>query len=40
MKKSLLVEWEKIPQEVLRAAVKALPGRITAVIKNKGGYIE
>ena len=40
LKKSLVVEWEKIPQEVLRAAVEALPGKIAAVIKNKGGYIE
>ena len=40
LKKSLVVEWGKVPQEVLRAAVEALPGRITAVIKKKGGYIE
>ena len=40
LKKSLVVEWGKVPQEVLRTAVEALPGRITAVIKNKGGYIE
>ena len=40
LKKSLVVEWEKVPQEVLRTAVEALPGRIIAAIKNKGGYIE
>ena len=40
LKRSLVAEWEKVPQEVLRAAVGALPGRIKAVIKNKGGYIE
>ena len=40
LKKSLVVEWEKVPQEVLRAAVEALQGRITAVIKNNDGYIE
>ena len=40
LKKYLVVEWEKVPQEVLHAAVEALPGRITVVIKNKGGYIE
>ena len=38
--KFLVVELGKVPQEVLRAVVEALPGRVTAVIKNEGGYIE
>ena len=40
LKRKLREEWEKIPQEVLRAAIEALPGRISNVIQNKGGYIE
>ena len=39
-KRKLKEEWEKIPQEVLRAAVEALPSRVSSVIQNKGGYIE
>ncbi|KAI6656176.1 hypothetical protein LOD99_1509 [Oopsacas minuta] len=40
LKRKLREEWEKIPQDVLRAAVEALPGRISSVIHDKGGYIE
>ena len=28
LKKSLLREWTKIPEETLRAAVEAVPGRL------------
>ncbi|KAI6646352.1 hypothetical protein LOD99_9223 [Oopsacas minuta] len=40
LKQSLTREWEKIPQEMLRTVVWAVPGRLKAVIKKKGGYIE
>ncbi|KAI6648777.1 MhmaT1 transposase [Oopsacas minuta] len=40
LKKSLCREWERIPQEILRAAVEAFPKRLKAVIERKGGYIE
>ena len=40
LKKSLLREWTKIPEETLRAAVEAVPGRLRTIIKKKGGYIE
>ncbi|KAI6658755.1 hypothetical protein LOD99_15078 [Oopsacas minuta] len=40
LKRKLREEWEKIPQDVLRAAVEALSGRISSVIHDKGGYIE
>ncbi|KAI6660612.1 hypothetical protein LOD99_10389 [Oopsacas minuta] len=40
LKRSLAKEWEKIPQEVLRAAVESFPTRLRSVVKNKGGYIE
>ena len=40
LKKSLLKEWSRIPQETMRAAVNAVPDRLRAVIKKMGGYIE
>ena len=40
LKKSLLKEWSQIPQETMRAAVNAVPDRLRAVIKKRGGYIE
>ena len=40
LKASLRREWDKIPQETLRAAVEAFPRRLNAVIQKKGGYIE
>ncbi|KAI6655362.1 hypothetical protein LOD99_2197 [Oopsacas minuta] len=40
LKKSLCRDWERIPQEILRAAVEAFPKRLKAVIERKGGYIE
>ncbi|KAI6658804.1 hypothetical protein LOD99_15129 [Oopsacas minuta] len=40
LKRSLVKEWGKIPQEVLRAAVESFPTRLRSVVKNKGGYIE
>ncbi|KAI6646946.1 hypothetical protein LOD99_9040 [Oopsacas minuta] len=40
LKRSLVKEWEKIPQEVLRAAVESFPTRLRSVVKNKGGYKE
>ena len=40
LNKYLCREWEKIPQETLRAAVESYPTRLKAVISKKGGYIE
>ena len=40
LKMSLLREWDKIPDETLRAAVRAVPNRLQDVIRKKGGYIE
>ncbi|KAI6652965.1 hypothetical protein LOD99_4042 [Oopsacas minuta] len=40
LKRKLCQEWNKIPQKTLRAAIEALPDRITRVIQNEGGYIE
>ncbi|KAI6661014.1 hypothetical protein LOD99_13737 [Oopsacas minuta] len=40
LKISLCREWEKMPQETLRAAVEGFPNRLRAVISKKGGYIE
>ena len=40
LKTSLIREWEKIPQEVLRAAVEVFPTRLRRVVEKKGGYIE
>ena len=40
LKKSLCREWEKIPQEMMRAAAQGFPDRLKAVISKKGGYIE
>ena len=37
--RSLLAEWQNVPQEDLCAAVGALPGRIKAVIKNKVEFV-
>ena len=40
LKKSLLREWVKIPQDTLRGAVEAFPERLKKVVGAKGGYIE
>ena len=40
LKRKLLIEWDKIPQETIRASIEALPFRIQSVIRNKGGYID
>lgn len=40
LKRSLIYEWDKIPQETLRIAIESVPKRLKAVIKKKGGYIE
>ena len=40
LKRKLCQEWEKIPQETLRATIEALSGRLKRVIQSKGGYIE
>ncbi|KAI6653034.1 hypothetical protein LOD99_3870 [Oopsacas minuta] len=40
LRQSLMREWAKIPQEMLCIAVCAVPGRLKAVIKKKGGYME
>ena len=40
LKSSLCREWEKIPMEMLRAAVQRFPERLKAVISKRGGYIE
>ena len=40
LKQSLSREWYQIPQETLRMAIEAIPTRLRAVIKEKGGYIE
>ena len=39
LKEALLREWTKLPEETLRAAVEAVPGRLRAIIKKKAGYI-
>ena len=40
LKVSLVKEWNNIPQETLRIAVEAVPKRLNAIVKKKGGYIE
>jgi inhibitor of nuclear factor kappa-B kinase subunit alpha len=40
LEQKLKVEWAKIPQETLRAAVDAFPQRIEACIKAKGDHFE
>ena len=40
LKKSLTEEWAKIPQQTMRTAVRSVPKRLRAVVKNLGGYIE
>ena len=40
LKKSLLREWVKIPQDTLRAAVEAFPELLKKVVGVKGGYID
>ena len=40
LKASLVKEWNNIPQETLRIAVEAVPKRLNAIVKKKGGYIE
>ena len=40
LKRKFLIEWDKIPQETIRAAIEALPFGIQSVIRNKGGYNE
>ena len=40
LKKSSCREWERIPQEILRATIEAFPKRLKVVIERKGGFIE
>ena len=40
LKKTLVREWEKIPQKTIRAAVESFRGRIERVIALEGGHIE
>ncbi|KAI6646109.1 hypothetical protein LOD99_9460 [Oopsacas minuta] len=40
LKKSLHREWEKIPQDNLRATVETFTQRLKRVVEKKGGYIE
>ena len=40
LKAKLKKEWDAIPQEQIRAACDAFVGRLKAIIRNKGGYIE
>ena len=40
LKASVVKEWANIPQETLRIAVEAVPKRLNAIIRKKGGYIE
>ena len=37
LKKSLVIEWNNIPLETLRKTVEAVPKRLKAIIKKKGG---
>ena len=40
LKRKLKEEWAKLPMDVLRAAIEAVPKRLRAVVKNKEGFIE
>ncbi|KAI6656102.1 hypothetical protein LOD99_1435 [Oopsacas minuta] len=40
LRKALITEWEKILQEELPKSVQQFQGRLKAVVKVKGGYIE
>ena len=40
LRNSLIREWDRIPQEVIRSAVESVPKRLKAVIAERGGYIE
>ena len=40
LKQSLTREWAKIPHEMLCIAAWAVPERLKAVIRKKGGYID
>lgn len=40
LKASLVREWKRLPQEVVRASCEAFETRLSAVIKARGGHIE
>ena len=40
LKEKLVKEWTAIPQEKIRAACASFSKRLSAVVKNKGRYIE
>ena len=40
LKAKLKKEWNAIPQDQICAACDAFVGRLKAVVRNKGGYIE
>lgn len=40
LRKSLTKEWANIPQETMSTAVRSVPKRLKAVIKNLDWYIE
>ena len=40
LKKSLVMEWDKIPLETHPISVESVPKSLRAVAKNKGGYVE
>ena len=40
LKKSIVREWAKIPQDHIRAACNSFIDRLKAIVKAKGGHIE
>ena len=40
LKQKLTSEWNKIPQEVIRATCQSFPKRLQQVIDKNGGHIE
>ena len=40
LKKSIVSEWAKIPQDHIRAACNSFIDRLKAIVKAKGGHIE
>ena len=40
LRNALIREWQKMPQEELRDSIHQFKGRLRAVVKKKGGYIE
>ena len=40
LKRTLKRQWAKLPMDVVRAAIEAVPKRLTAVVLNGGGFFE